>query len=108
MRYPIGSYADIQQKKKLQIHINNIPYLAVLINQSVYVMPDECPHQQASLYEGKIEGTKVLCPLHRAQFDLVTGDIDDVSKMLYFDYGPEKVTTYKAVIEGDAIMIEIG
>lgn len=108
MRYPIGSYAEIQQKKKIRVHIHQIPYLAVLINQSVYVMPDECPHQQASLYEGKIEGTKAVCPLHRAQFDLVTGDIDDVSKMLYFDYGPEKVTTYKAVIEGDAMFIDMG
>lgn len=107
MKVSIGSYQAIQQSKKLKVTIEGITYLAVLINQSVYVMVDECPHQQASLFDGKIEGTKAVCPLHRAQFDLVTGDIDDVSKMLYFDFGPEKVTTFKASMDGDQMFIDL-
>jgi hypothetical protein len=45
--------------------------------------------------------------LHNASFNLIDGEIDEVSKMLYFDFGPEKITTRKAVIEGDDIFVEL-
>jgi hypothetical protein len=38
---------------------------------------------------------------------VVTGEIDDVSKMLYFDFGPEKITTHKALVEGDTIVLDL-
>jgi 3-phenylpropionate/trans-cinnamate dioxygenase ferredoxin subunit len=107
MKYYVAPFKDLEQKKKLRIVIHNIPYLVALIKTSVYLIPDECPHQQASLYEGKIVGDNALCPLHQASFNMVTGDIDDVSKMLYFDFGPEKITTHKAVIEGDSIFVDL-
>jgi nitrite reductase/ring-hydroxylating ferredoxin subunit len=107
MRHIVGSFQELTQKKKLLVQINQIPYLGALVGSSVYVIPDECPHQQASLYEGKLDGTKVSCPLHRAQFDVVTGEIDDVSKMLYFDFGPDKITTHKALVEGDTIVLDL-
>lgn len=107
MRHILGSFQELIKKKKLLIQMNHVPYLIALVGTSVYVIPDECPHQQASLYEGKFDGTKVTCPLHRAQFDVVSGEIDEVSKMLYFDFGPDKITTHKAKIEGDTIVLEL-
>ena len=71
------------------------------------MIPDTCPHQDASLYEGKLEGTCITCPLHKATFDMVTGEIDDVSKMLYFDFGPEKITTYSLEIDGDLLVVDL-
>jgi nitrite reductase/ring-hydroxylating ferredoxin subunit len=59
------------------------------------------------LFQGKINGDVVTCPLHQAKFNLVTGDIDEVSKMLYFDFGPEKITTYKVVIDGDELFLNL-
>jgi hypothetical protein len=37
----------------------------------------------------------------------VTGEIDEVSKMLYFDFGPEKITTHKVVIDGDQLFLDL-
>ncbi|MFZ9138899.1 MAG: Rieske (2Fe-2S) protein, partial [Bacilli bacterium] len=65
------------------------------------------PHQEASLYQGKLEGDKVICPLHQVKFNLVSGDIDEVSKMIYFDFGPEKITTYKVVIDNDQLYLDL-
>jgi nitrite reductase/ring-hydroxylating ferredoxin subunit len=107
MKHAIGSYQKLKQDKKWRVILLDHPYLVALIGQHVYAIPDQCPHQEASLFQGKIVGDVVTCPLHQAQFNLKTGDIDDVSKMLYFDFGPEKITTHKAVIEGDQIYLEL-
>ena len=107
MKHFVATIKDLSEKNKLRVILNNIPYLVAKISSSVYLIPDECPHQQASLYQGKIVGETVLCPLHNASFNMVDGEIDEVSKMLYFDFGPEKITTHKAVIEGDEIFVEL-
>jgi nitrite reductase/ring-hydroxylating ferredoxin subunit len=107
MKYYVATLAELDLKQKLKIVINNVPYLVAKIKSSIYLIPDECPHQQASLYEGKLVGDTAYCPLHNASFNMVTGDIDDVSKMLYFDFGPEKITTHKAVIDGESIFVDL-
>jgi nitrite reductase/ring-hydroxylating ferredoxin subunit len=44
----------------------------------VYAIDDRCPHdQRTSLTFGYIEPGKVTCPLHRAEFDLATGECLD-------------------------------
>lgn len=107
MKHPLGSYQKLKQDKKWRVILSSQPYLIALVGQHVYAIPDRCPHQEASLFQGTIQGEIVTCPLHQAKFNLVNGEIDEVSKMLYFDFGPEKITTYKAVIEGDQIYLEL-
>jgi 3-phenylpropionate/trans-cinnamate dioxygenase ferredoxin subunit len=107
MHYPVGSFTKLKQDKKWRVILKDTPYLVALIGNHVYAIPDQCPHQDASLFQGTIQGEVVTCPVHQAQFNLVNGDIDEVSKMLYFDFGPEKITTYKAVIDGDQIYLDL-
>lgn len=107
MTYDLGEKSLLLSKKKLRVMIGSTPYLIVLVNTNAYMIPDTCPHQDASLFEGTVDGTCVTCPLHQAKFDVVTGEIDDVSKMLYFDFGPEKITTHKVMMDGDRLVIEL-
>lgn len=39
-----------------------------------YAIDDTCTHEDASLAEGWLEGTKVECPLHSAEFCLRSGE----------------------------------
>jgi nitrite reductase/ring-hydroxylating ferredoxin subunit len=107
MRHELGSYQKLMNDKKWRVILHDHPYLIAMVGQHVYAIPDTCPHQDASLFQGKINGDIVTCPLHQAKFNLVTGEIDEVSKMLYFDFGPEKITTHKVVIDGDQLFLEL-
>jgi nitrite reductase/ring-hydroxylating ferredoxin subunit len=107
MKHILGSYTQLQHDKKWRVILLDHPYLVALVGQQVYAIPDTCPHQDASLFQGQVIGDTVVCPLHHAKFNLTNGEIDPVSKMLYFDFGPEKITTYKAVIEADQIILEL-
>ena len=107
MNHILGSYQKLKIDKKWRVILLDHPYLIAIIGQHVYAIHDTCPHQDASLFQGKIDDEIVTCPLHQAKFNLVTGEIDEVSKMLYFDFGPEKITTHKVVIDGDQLMLDL-
>ena len=50
--------------------------------------------------EGEVSGTTVTCPWHRAQYDLKTGGV-------LTPPAPQGVASYKVVVEGDAVSIEL-
>src|SRR5262245_21239994 len=67
---------------------------------TIYALEDTCSHEGGPLSEGQIEGDKVTCPWHRADFDLKTGAV----------LGPpafEGVKSYKVVVEGNDIKVEV-
>lgn len=39
----------------------------------IFAIDDACPHKGASLAEGPLAGTDVVCPWHLARFDVCTG-----------------------------------
>ncbi len=45
-----------------------------------FALQDRCPHADASLSEGFVEGCHLVCPLHFAEFDLVTGAAHNAPK----------------------------
>ena len=70
------------------------------VEGTYYAIGDTCTHRSGSLSEGAVHGTKVTCPWHGADFDLKTGAA----------LGPPAqngVPSYKVVIEGDDIKVEV-
>ena len=45
------------------------------INGELLAIPTYCPHEQADLSEGKLEGHILECPLHQNKYDLKSGVI---------------------------------
>ena len=70
------------------------------VEGTYYAIADTCTQASGPLSEGEVQGTKVSCPWHGADFDLKTGAV----------LGPpayEAVSSYKVVIEGDDIKVEV-
>ncbi len=44
------------------------------VGGTFYAIQDRCPHRMASLSDGRLDGATIVCPKHRGQFDLQTGD----------------------------------
>ena len=47
--------------------------LVVQMNGAFHAADDLCPHAAALLSEGFVEGDRIVCPVHFAEFDLTTG-----------------------------------
>ena len=45
------------------------------VEGTYYAIGDSCTHRGGSLSEGDVQGTKVTCPWHGADFDLKTGAV---------------------------------
>jgi 3-phenylpropionate/trans-cinnamate dioxygenase ferredoxin subunit len=70
------------------------------IDGTFYAIGDACTHRGGSLSEGAVEGTKVTCPLHGAEFEVTTG------KNLT-PPAPGEVPSYMVRIDGDQVQVEI-
>lgn len=64
-----------------------------------FVFNNRCPHQNAPLSAGCLDGDKVVCPYHAWQFSVVTG-ASDVEE-------DPPLTTYEARQYDDEIFVRI-
>lgn len=70
------------------------------VDGTFYAIGDTCTHEGGPLSDGDLEAMQVVCPWHGAKYDLRTGKV----------VGPpaeHDVPSYKVVVEGEDIKIEI-
>ncbi len=84
------------------------------LDDGFYATQSSCTHVFANLAKGKIvDNCKVQCPLHRARFDIRTGEVCDWAnfppgvQLLNMIRGEKALKTYKVVVEGDQVKVEV-
>ena len=60
--------------KPMKIMVDTTPVCLVKIKEEVFAVEDTCSHSDASLSEGELNGYRIACWLHGAEFDLRTGE----------------------------------
>ncbi len=65
-----------------------------------HAIDDLCTHDQASLAEGTLAGTTIVCPWHAAEFDVTTGEVLSPPAC-------ENVRSYPVVVNGSSVEVEI-
>jgi len=70
------------------------------VEGTYYAIGDACTHRGGPLSEDDVQGTKVTCPLHGADFDLKTGAVLGAPAQ-------KGVPSYKVVVERTDIIVEI-
>ncbi|WP_411037698.1 FAD-dependent oxidoreductase [Shinella sp. BYT-45] len=73
----------------------------VLVRQgeAYFALQDKCPHADASLSEGFLEGGRIVCPLHFAEFDLASGAVHGGPK------GCPRARSYRIEIEDGCLYL---
>lgn len=70
------------------------------VDGRIFAIDDTCPHEGASLAEGSLEGTKVVCPWHAAEFDVTSGKVLCLPAL-------EDVRSHPVFVNGDSIEVEL-
>lgn len=70
----------------------------IRMDDEVYAINDTCSHAQASLAEGEIVGDNIKCPLHGAEFDIRTGEVQSFPAVV-------GVANYETRIENGKIYV---
>lgn len=95
----VATLADLPPGGLLRVEVG--PRLVCLANVDgqVYAFDDDCPHIGGALDEGELEGCRLTCPVHLAQFDLCAG-----GRVVR---GPARddLVLFPVRVEGDAILV---
>jgi 3-phenylpropionate/trans-cinnamate dioxygenase ferredoxin component len=63
-----------------------------------YAIAAECTHQGCDLVDGILEGAKLTCVCHFAEFNVVTGAVEGGP-------APEPIGVYLVRVEGDSVWV---
>ena len=96
-----GKVSDIDKGEVRKFSINGKDVLVANIDGSFYAVDDTCTHSGASLAEGKLQGSNIVCGWHGAEFDCKTG------KLAKFPAKIRDLQQYKVSVESDNIFIEV-
>ena len=66
----------------------------------VFALDNTCTHADARLSEGRLRGTRVICPLHGASFDVRDG-------RALGSPATQALATYPVRLEGERALIEV-
>jgi 3-phenylpropionate/trans-cinnamate dioxygenase ferredoxin subunit len=86
----------------------------LVVSGKYFAIQGHCTHVGGKLWEGKLDGTVVTCPLHASRFDLTDGHV-----IRWTNWGglrlvlakvfkpPRPLKTYKVEVQDKQIMVAI-
>ena len=89
---------SVGQMKKISVDGKDI--VVANIGGDYFAINDTCTHAGASLSEGKIEDSTIICDWHDAQFDCKNG------KLIKFPTKIDDLEVYNVVVEEDNVLVE--
>ncbi len=70
----VGAVNDFNEGTMKSVTVEGEDILLARVEDRYYAVGNICPHLQARLSEGTLEGYIVTCPRHGSQFDVRTGE----------------------------------
>jgi nitrite reductase/ring-hydroxylating ferredoxin subunit len=71
----VAKEAEVPEGSMLGITVDGQQILLSKIGGKIYAMDAVCSHLSGYLPRGELRGHVVICPVHRAQFDITTGEV---------------------------------
>lgn len=72
---PAVSLSELQENTRMVVELEGHKILLIWHEQKVHAVQSQCPHLKLPLTRGKItESASIICPFHRSEFDLNTGE----------------------------------
>ena len=96
----VASVDDLQDGEMKEVTVNETPVLLSRVNGNFYAIHGHCSHYGASLAQGALHGTRVICPWHHACFDVTTGQQQEAP-------GLDSVPTYEVTVENDQVRVRL-
>jgi len=96
----VAKTSDIPEGRTLRVDVDGAEILLCNCEGNVYAIEDVCTHDGGALDQGELEGCRVICPRHGANFDVRTGEALTLPAVI-------PLPTYKVRIEGDDVFVEV-
>jgi nitrite reductase/ring-hydroxylating ferredoxin subunit len=71
----VGTLADLKEGRMRSCKVADRDIVLCRVEGKVYALDNVCTHALARMSEGRLRGTRLICPLHGASFDARTGEV---------------------------------
>ena len=96
----ITKTTDIPVGKMKKFSVNGKELLVANVDGKFFAIGDTCTHSGASLAEGQLEGSSVICGWHGAKFDCKTGKLEKFPAKI------NDLSSYTLVVEEENLYLE--
>jgi nitrite reductase/ring-hydroxylating ferredoxin subunit len=104
----VAAIGDLAAGKILPIEAAGRKLLLARVGDTYYAAQRKCPHLGFNLCRGTLDGAAVVCPLHKAKFDLATGAIERDPKLLFLTMKAKSdLAVYSVRVDGEDIFVSI-
>jgi nitrite reductase/ring-hydroxylating ferredoxin subunit len=104
--FRVAAVADIGTGKIVPIEAAGRKLLLARIGDAFFAAQRRCPHLGFNLCRGALDGAAIVCPLHKAKFDLATGAIERDPKLLFLAMKAKSdLAVYPVRVEGEDILV---
>ncbi|MCJ2179743.1 Rieske (2Fe-2S) protein [Novosphingobium album (ex Hu et al. 2023)] len=104
----VASAAQVSEGRVIPVEAGGEKLLLTKVGGTYYAAQRKCPHLGFNLCKGKLDGEAIVCPLHKAKFDLRTGRIERDPKLLFIGMKAKSDLSIYPVREmGDDIYVGI-
>jgi nitrite reductase/ring-hydroxylating ferredoxin subunit len=104
----IAKLKDLGKSSYLKTTFEKHDYLIIRYLGQIYVIDDKCPHMGASLSKGKFDSNFIQCPLHKAKFNFMTGEVVEDAKIAFLKMKVKMIKTYETMTKDGQIFIKKG
>ena len=110
-----GSVEELAVGERKLLNLDGTKVLLFRLESGFHAVQAGCPHMLLPLKSGKLldDGKTLQCPIHRAQFDIATGDVNKWAnfppgiQMLNVIRKEKCLATYSVSIDEGNLTIEI-
>lgn len=99
-RIELCSTSDVEIGTAIKVEKGDLILAVFNLDNAFYVIDDTCTHGPGSLSEGYITDDIVECDFHNGAFNIKTGEVAAPPCMI-------PIKTYKTIVEGDKVYIEV-
>ncbi|MGE3690370.1 MAG: Rieske (2Fe-2S) protein [Novosphingobium sp.] len=104
----VASVEEVPSGGMIPIEAGGNKLLLAETDGKFYAAQRKCPHFGFNLCRGSIEDGAVVCPLHKAKFDLATGEVERDPKLLFIGMKAKSgLATYPVKVEGADIFVGV-
>ncbi len=104
----VASVKDVVPGQVVPIEAGGQKLLLTHVDGQYHAAQRKCPHLGFNLCRGHLDGHAIVCPLHKAKFDLNTGAIERDPKLLFISMKAKgDLTIYPVKVEGEDILVGV-
>ena len=99
MEERVAGTEDLRDGEMMTVLVGGKKVLLARVGESFYATAARCPHWGGPLPEGTLHAPRLLCPLHKATYDVRSGDLLEPPAL-------DGIAAFRVRIEGDDVYVD--